>query len=246
MAKALIIKAKLRENKKPNALRATGFIPATIYGHGFESKSIQINAKDFSTIPHKAYSHINELDIEGEEKYPILIRNVQVDPVRDNFLNVEFYRIKSDEKIRVKVPINYVGHSVAVVAGGVLIISYNEIDIQCLPKDIPDTIEVNLEQITEIGQTIQVRDLRVSENIQILAKPDEVIAKVEVAKTHEVEEKAPVVEGAAAVPAEGTAAAPAEGAAPVTGKEVSGKQPATTKQAGAPGGKAPESKPAKK
>ena len=126
MAKALTIKAKPRENKKPNALRQEGFVPATIYGHGFSSESVQVNAKDFSKIPHKAYSHINQLEIEGKEKYPVLIRNVQVDPVRDNYLNIEFYRIKSDEKIKVKVPVNYLGHSPAVVVGGVLIVSLNE------------------------------------------------------------------------------------------------------------------------
>src|SRR3989338_3213875 len=120
MAKALTIKAKNRESKKPNALRREGYVPATVYGHGFSSQSVQVNAKDFSKIPHKAYSHINELELEGSERFPVLIRNVQVDPVRDNFLNIEFYKIKSDEKIKVRVPLNYTGHSPAVVAGGIL------------------------------------------------------------------------------------------------------------------------------
>lgn len=229
MAKALTIKAKLRENKKPNALRANGFVPATVYGHGFTSESIQISAKEFSKIPHKAYSHINELDIDGE-KFPVLIRNVQIDPVKDFYLNVEFYKIKADEKIKVKVPLNYIGHSAAVLAGGVLIISYNEIEIQCLPKDIPDAIDVSLEQIKEIGEAIHAKDLKVKENIQILAKPDEVIAKVEIAKTHEVEEKAPEV-APGAVPVEG-APVPAtpEGAAPAT-KEAPGTKAAAAPQA---------------
>ena len=249
MAKALTIKAKSRENKKPNALRASGFVPATVYGHSFSSQSIQINAKEFSKIPHKAYSHINELDIEGHEKFPVLIRNVQVDPVRDNFLNIEFYKIKSDEKIKVKVPLNYIGHSSAVVAGGVLIVSHNEIEIQCLPKDIPDAIDIDLEQIKEIGQSNQTKDLKVSEAILILAKPEEVLAKVEIAKTHEIEEEKPVVAAEGAVPAEAaTAAAPIAGKeALAPGKEAApaaGKQAAT--QAGkAPAGKAPETKEAK-
>lgn len=229
MAKALTIRAKSRSDKKPNALRREGFVPATIYGHGFNSKSVEINAKEFSLIPHKAYSHINELEIEGGEKFPILIRNVQVDPVRDNFLNIEFYRIKSDEKIKVKVPLNYFGHSPAVVAGGVLIVSLNEIEIQCLPKDIPDVIDINLEQIVEIGQAIHPRDLKIAQNITILNKPDEVLVKVEIAKTHEVEEvkeAAPAEAAAAQVPTEGAQAAP------------------QTKEA-APQAKAAEAKPAK-
>ena len=154
MAKQLTINAKQREKKKtPNKLRSEGSVPATVYGHGFESHSVQINAKEFSKIPHNAYSHINELNVDGE-KFPVLIRNVQVDPVRDKFLNIEFYKIKSDEKIKVKVPLNYIGTSPAILAGGILIISHNDIEIQCLPKDIPDVIDVNLEEIKEIGQAI--------------------------------------------------------------------------------------------
>ena len=243
MAKSLLIKAQPRENKKPNALRASGFVPATVYGHGFESKSIQINAKEFSRIPHKAYSNINQLEIDGQEKYDVLIRNVQVDPVRDFFLNIEFYKIRSDEKIKVKVPLSFLGHSPAVTAGGVLIVSFNEIEIQCLPKDIPDTIDVHLEGITEIGQAIHSKDLKVKEGVQILARADEVIAKVEVPKTHIVEEAAPVA-GAEAIPtAEAAGATPASGTAPTAapGKEATG-----AKQAPGASAKAPEAKQPKK
>ena len=241
MAKALTIKVKSRENKKPNALRTSGYIPATVYGHSFDSMSVQVSTKEFSKIPHKAYSHINELDVEGQEKFPILIRNVQTDPVRDTYLNIEFYKIKSDEKIKVKVSLNYTGHSPAVLAGGVLIVSFNEIEIQCLPKDIPDVIDVELEQIKEIGQAIHPKDLKVSENITILAKGDEVLAKVEVPKTHEIEEEKPAV-AAEAVPGAATAA-PLEGAAPAA---TPGKE-AAAPQAGKPAAatKAAESKPAK-
>lgn len=251
MAKSLTIKAKPRENKKPNALRASGFIPATVYGHGFESKSIQINTKEFLKIPHKAYSHINDLEIDGGEKFPILIRNVSRDPVRDHYLNIEFYKINADEKIKVKVPLNYTGHSPAVVAGGVLIVSYNEIEVQCLPKDIPDSIDVSLDQILEIGQAIHAKDLKVPQGVQILTKGEDIVVKVEIARTHEVEEAAPVV-APGAVPAEG-AAVPAEGTpavAPAGGKEAApagGKAatPAGGKQAAAPAAKAPETKPKK-
>ena len=242
MAKQLTINAKQREKKTPNKLRSEGFVPATVYGHGFESHSVQINAKEFSKVPYKAYSHINELNIDGE-KFPVLIRNVQVDPILDKFLNIEFYKIKSDEKIKVKVPLNYIGHSPAIVAGGILIVSHNEIEIQCLPKDIPDSIDINLEEIKEIGQAIHAKDLKVSENIQILAKPEEVLVKVEIPKTHEIEEVATVV----AAPVEG-AAVPTAGAAEATAvapgaKEAPGKQAAAAPKTAAP--KTAE-KPAKK
>ncbi len=253
MAKSLTIKAKPRENKKPNALRASGFVPATLYGHGFESLSIQVNAKEFSKIPHKAYSHINQLDVEGKEKHDVLIRDVHIDPVRDFYLNIEFYKIRSDEKIKVKVPLNYTGHSQAVVAGGILIVSYNEIEIYCLPKNIPDVIDVDLDQIKEIGQAIHTKELKVSDAIQILAKPEEVMARVEIAKTHEIEEVAPVVAAtaeAAVTTAEGVAVAPGKealGAKAAPGKEAAGAKAAPASGAKAPAaGKTPEAKPAKK
>lgn len=232
MAKTLKIKAQVRENKNPNVIRRSGFIPATVYGHGYKSKSIQINTMDFIKIPHKAYSHINELEIDDSESFPILIRQVQKDPVRDNYLNIEFYKIKSDEKIKVKVPLRYTGHSQAITAGGVLIVSLSEVEVQCLPKDIPDEIEVSLEQIQEIGQSIQIKDLKVSENIQILGREEEVVVKVEIAKTHEVEEAKPVVE----VPvAEGEAQAPSA-AAP----EAQAKAKETTAEPKAPPSKGKE------
>lgn len=231
MAKQLTINAKKREGKTPNKLRQEGFIPATVYGHGFESNSIQVNAKEFSKVPHKAYSHINELNIDGE-KFPILIRNVHRDPIRDTYLNIEFYKIKSDEKIKVRVSLNYLGHSPAVTAGGILIVSHTETEIQCLPKDIPDTIDVNLEEIKEIGQAIHTKDLKVSANIQLLARPEEVLVKVEVPKTHEVETAAPVAaattEGAA-VPAGGgaaEAAAPAKDAGKAAAAPKAAEKPA--------------------
>ena len=233
MAKQLIIKAKKRENKKPNALRASGYIPATVYGHDFESQSVQVNEKEFLKIPHKAYSNINQLVLD-EEKHDVLIRDVQIDPVRDNYLNIQFYKIRSDEKIKVKVPLNYVGHSEAVIIGGVLIVSLNEIEIQCFPRDIPEAIEVNLEEIKEIGQSIQVKDLKVKEGISIIAKPSEVLVKVEVAKTHEIEEAAPTV-----LPGE----VPAEGAAPSEGAQAAA--PAGTKETPQAVSKSSETKPAK-
>lgn len=229
MAKQLLIKAKPREKKKPNALRQEGFIPATLYGHHFEPKSIQINTKEFSKVPHRAYSHINALEIEGEENHDVLIKNVQKDPVKDNFLNIEFYKITKGEKVKVKVPIRYEGHSPAITAGGVLIISFDELEIQCLPKDIPDDITINLEQIVEIGQAILIKDLKVPEGVQFLQQSNETIAKVEIPKEHKVEEEAPAVV-AGEVPATEVAAPTAEGEAAATtkegGKEAAKKEPA--------------------
>ncbi len=218
MSKAILIKAKEKENKTTNAIRRDGNLPATIYGHSLKSISVQVNAKDFSRIPHKAYSHINELEIEGKEKFPVIIRNVHKDPVTDVYYNVEFYRINENEKIKVRVPLTYIGHSEAVTKGGLLIISHNEIEIQCFPKNIPDFISVDLSAITEIGQSLHAGEIKVSDDILILAKKEEILVKVEVPKTHEVESAKPAEAAAAAgaAPAAGAAAAPAAAAGKAT------------------------------
>jgi large subunit ribosomal protein L25 len=215
MSKAILIKAKEKENKTPNALRRDGFIPATVYGHSLKSFSVQVNAKEFSKIPHKAYSHINELELSGKDKFPVIIRNVHRDPVRDTYYNIEFYKINEKEKIKVKVALNYTGVSEAVVKGGILIVSQTEIEVQCLPMNIPDAIDVDLSVITEIGQVIHAGDLKVTDGIIVLAKKEEILVKVEVPKTHEVE--APKAEAAAATPAAGAAAPAAGAAAPAAG-----------------------------
>lgn len=222
MANQILIKAKKREDKKNKALRREGYVPATIYGHNFESKSVQVVARDFSKIPHKAYSHVNQLDVDGDQKYDVLIKNVQQDPVKDTFLNVEFYRINPNEKVKIKVSLNFAGHSAAVALGGVLIVSYDEIEIQCLPKNIPDQIEVNMEDLKEVGNSIHVRDLKLPDGVVPLLRPTEVIVRVEAPKTQVVDEK-PAEATAAATPAAGTAE-PAKGAEAAKGAKPEAKK----------------------
>lgn len=215
MAKQLLIKAKPREDKKPRALRREGFVPATLYGHNMESRSIQVNAREFSRIPHKAYSHLNKLEIEGDqEPHDILIKDVQRHPYRDIYENIQFYQITRGEKIKIKVPLKFEGHSPAITLGGMLIVSHNDVEIQCLPKDIPDDIKVNMEEITEIGQSIHAKDLKAPEGVEVTTHESETIVKVEAPKVHQVEDEKPAEEAAAegdAAKAEGDAAKPAEG-----------------------------------
>lgn len=210
MSKAILIKAKARENKKPNSIRRDGDIPATLYGHHIEAKSIQVNAKDFSKVPYKAYTQLNKLEIEGDkEAHDIIIKKVHSDPVKDNVLNIEFYQITKGEKVRIKVPLKFLGHSPAVTLGGVLLIAHNDIEIQCLPKDIPDEIEINLEDLKEVGQSILTKNLKFPENVIPLTNTNEVLVKVETPKTHSVEEEKPAEAAAATPEAAATVAAPA-------------------------------------
>jgi large subunit ribosomal protein L25 len=200
---------KAREDKTPRAIRRDGFVPATLYGPGQDSESVQVEAKEFSRLPAAAYSHMIELDFGTKQKVNAVIRHVQRRNINHNLMHVEFYRVRLDRKLSMSVPLKFVGTSQAVVKGGQLQENFQEAEIESLPGDIPDFLEVDLSLITEIEGAIHFSDLKVSDKIKILNPADEIIAKVVAPRA--------VAEGAAAATTDATAAAAApaaEAAAP--------------------------------
>lgn len=195
-----------REEKTPRQLRREAKIPATLYGPGQLSESVQIDAKEFSRLPKGAYSHMIELEMGKGKPVNAIIREVQRKATTHEVLNVELYRVALDRKLTVTVPLKFVGVSTAVtIEGGQLIEVFQDAEIECLPGDIPDYIECDLSQITEIDQGLHFGELKISDKIKILNPEDEVVARV-------VAKKA-IVEEAPAAAAEGAAAATPEPAA---------------------------------
>lgn len=191
-----------REDKTPRALRRDGLVPATLYGPGQDSESVQVNAKEFSRLPAAAYSHMIELDFGTKQKVNAVIRHVQRRNINHNLMHVEFYRVRLDRKLTLSVPLKFVGTSQAVVKGGQLQENFQEAEIESLPGDIPDFLEVDLSLITEIEGAIHFSDLKVSDKIKILNPADEIVAKVVAPRA--------VAEGGA--PAAGSESAPAAAA----------------------------------
>ncbi len=204
------LNVNVREEKTPNQLRREAKIPATIYGLGETSKSVQVDEKEFSRLPAAAFSHIVELDGSNGKPVSVLIRHVQRKAFTNKILNIEFYKIRLDHKITVVVPLKFIGTAGGVAKGGQLIESHMEAEIECLPADIPDEIEVDLSKLAEIDDAIHFGDLKVSDKIEILNAHDDIVAKV--TEIREVVEEEPVAaEGAAAEGAEAVEGA-AEGA----------------------------------
>ncbi len=196
-----------REEKTPRQLRREAKIPATLYGPGQPSESVQIDAKEFSRLPKGAYSHMIELEMGKGKPVNAIIREVQRKATTHEVLNVELYRVALDRKLTVTVPLKFIGVSTAVtIEGGQLIEVFQDAEIECLPGDIPDFIECDLSQITEIDQGLHFGELKISDKIKILNPEDEVVARV-------VAKKAIVEEAPAAAAAEGAAAATPEPAA---------------------------------
>ncbi len=178
-----------REAKTPNQLRREGKIPATIYGRGEASQSVQFTEKDFGRLPSAAYSHVVELTGGKLGKVGVLIRHVQRRATTQEILNIEFYRVQQDRKLTVQVRIKLVGVSPAVQLGGQLLEVHQEVEIECLPKDIPDYIEVNLALIEEIDQGIHFNELSVSDKIKVLNPADDVVVRVVAPRAEKAEEK---------------------------------------------------------
>jgi large subunit ribosomal protein L25 len=196
------LKVEGRENKKPNQLRRCGKIPATVYGPEAKPVSFQVCKDTFTRLPSGAFSQVIDLDTpEGEIK--ALIRTVQRRHVTSEILNIEFYRVALTRKLTVTVPLKFFGTPPAVQKGGVLTLMTQTVDLECLPSEIPEFVEVDLSKIEELEQSIHFSELPISASVKILNPLEELVARVLTKK----EAPAPTPAAAAAGPA--TPAAPA-------------------------------------
>ena len=164
--------------KRVKLLRASGQLPGVVYGAGIESVPIELEAKEASRVLSRSSgSTLIELDVDGE-KHSVLVRDVQRDVIRGNYLHVDFLNVALDVKIRAAVPIELIGEAPALQeAGAVLLTGLNTIEVEALPADLPDRITVDLEVIEKIDDSINVSDLYLGENVTILAEPEELVAR---------------------------------------------------------------------
>jgi large subunit ribosomal protein L25 len=233
------LEAQPREElgRKSKKARQQGFIPAVVYGRKIKPLAISVNYKDFIKKILRSEAELNlifNLKVGGKD-IPVITCAMQKDSITDQILHLDFKNIIMDEAIKTKVPVELVGIPIGVKdSGGVLVHGLRDIEIKCLPGDIPDKFEIDVSAI-DIGHSLHVSDLKISDKIQILSSPNEMIATVS-APTKE-EEVAPPPSPLEAVPAEGVAgAAPAEGA-PAGAAPAAGTPAATAAKPGAPAAK---------
>lgn len=178
----ITLKAEKREisGRRVKSLRREGFVPAVIYGHGFESLSIQVPLKDFE----KAYAEAGEssviyLDLDNKN-YPTIIQDVDRDPVSDKFLHADFYKVRLDEKIKAKIPLNFMGESLAVKElGGILVKNISEIEVEGFPQDLPHQIDVDISSLVELRSHLLVKDLVFSGKLEVKADPEAIVILVQ-------------------------------------------------------------------
>lgn len=177
----LELKARPRQElgRKVKKFRKAGQIPAVIYGHGIKSQPVYVLAKDFEKVYQQAgESSLIALEIENKKRN-VLIHDIARDPISGQILHIDFYQVKMDEKIKAHIPLIFIGESPAVkTEGGTLIKNIQEVEIEALAKDLPHQIEVDVSQLQTFDDNIYIKDLKVSNQVKILAEPNEVVASV--------------------------------------------------------------------
>lgn len=173
---------------KAEKLRESGMIPAELYGHNIENIHLAVDAKELKTVYNKAgESEIVNLVVDGETK-PTIIHDIQIHPISEEFRSVDFYQVNMKEEIELAVPFNFIGTAPAVKNfGGVLVKAMEELEIVCLPGNIPGEIDIDLSTLTELGSSIYVKDLPESDKYRILTDPSTVIATVSEPREEEEE-----------------------------------------------------------
>jgi len=224
--------------KKVKTLRSEGILPVNLFGKDIKSKTLQVQEKDFRLL-FKTAGETGVVEVKlKSETYPALIHNVQRNPVTDKIIHVDFHKVNLKEKISTHVPIKLVGEAPAEKTGiGLLLQTINEIEVESLPGDIPQQIEIDVSKLGEVGQTVSVKDLDINTGkVEVKNNPEDVVVSVQ---TAEMKEEA-VTEAPAPEEVEAIAEKGEEGVAE-EGKETEG-QPAEEKKEEQPKEESPEQK----
>lgn len=193
----LIVQHRPTKGTRPvRRLRDDGLVPGIVYGKAIEPVPIVVNQRALVKLLHsKAGEHaLVKLRIDGDGSWekPVLVKAVQHDPVDGHVLHVDFHAIVLTERLRVKVPLLLKGEAVGVKQeGGVLEHFLREIEVECLPTEIPASIEFDVTAL-KTGDTIHVRDLTPPKNTKITSDPEGAITSVQKPKEEKPEEAAAV------------------------------------------------------
>jgi large subunit ribosomal protein L25 len=187
----VIIPAEKREviGKKVKVLRREGKLPAIIYGHGIDPISIVLDMRDASrTLAKATSSSLITIELEGKQ-YPTLVREKQLDFIRNSIIHVDFLAVSMTEKITASVGVHIVGEAPAVKEfGAILVTGLTELEVECLATDLPERFTVDVSGLTEISSGVYVKDVVPPPNVEILSDPEEVLV-VATAMAEEEEEE---------------------------------------------------------
>lgn len=203
--------------KQVKKLRREGIVPANIFGKNFDSISLQLAIKDFEAVYNKVHeTGLVDLAVD-KETYPVLIHNVQRNPLSHEAIHVDFYKVNLKEKVKTSIPIVAIDEAKAEKDKvGALMQPLNEVEVEALPTELPEKIEVSVENLAAIDDHILVSDLRVPSGVEILTEPESTVFRIAELVSQEAEE----LEAQEAAEAEAAAEEGAEEAAEGAGEEA--------------------------
>jgi large subunit ribosomal protein L25 len=179
--------------------RASGKVPAVVYGGHRDPVAITVDRKLVSELIHKSEHGVRSiflLKMTGtDQQRHAMIKDIQIDPISRRMTHIDFVRVVMDEVVRLTIPVHLTGSSIGVKEGGILDWQMRELHVECLPNAIPDTIEVD---ITNLGahQQVRISDLQLPEGVKVDEDPHRVIVGVTTARAEVVAEVAAVEPGA--------------------------------------------------
>jgi large subunit ribosomal protein L25 len=199
MRKDITVEAEPRASRGKNEarrLRVKGAAPAVLYGAGGEAVALAVSPKELVKILNSKTGHntIFNVAVKGGETTPVMIVDWQNDPVKENLLHIDLKRIDLAKKLRVKVPVHALGEPKGVkLQGGLHELITREIEIECLPDDIPEHFTIDVSELM-IGQAIRAGEVKLGDGVKLVSNPDSVISHVVALKA---EPEPAAVEGAA-------------------------------------------------
>lgn len=202
MSISLAAQPRTVTGRNVSSLREESTIPAVVYGLGIKNQSIQVNLQAF----HKAYkaageNQVVDLTVEGGKTVHVLIRDVQINPVRRDIIHADFYAIDITKPVEVEVPLEFTGEAPAVkLTGGSLVKKMANFKVRCLPKDFAKSLEVSVNSLATLEDVIKVKDVSVPSAWQMLENPEDIVATVVPARIETFDVK-PADQEAAAVAA---------------------------------------------
>ena len=176
--------------KKVRHLRHQGITPVHLFGHNVKSVALQCETVQLKRVLTQAgKTRIINLRLDkGKRPRNVLVREVQIAPCTDELLHVDFYQVSAAEKIRVQVPIVLVGEAPALrLKENMLVRELDSLTVECLPDEIPASIELDLGSLTEVEQTIRVKDIILGEEVKVFDSPELVVAKITFKPVEKVE-----------------------------------------------------------
>ena len=186
MTSKLTVTLRDLTGRKVKQLRRQGIIPANIFGQGKDSRAIQVSQEELIPVYQEAgQTSVIALTTTDGNSQPVVISEVQIHPITGDIIHVDFLRVDLDQAITAYVPVEFVGESLAVKDGALMVTLITEFEVEALPNDMPHAIEVDISPLTEVGMQLTLADIDTSSKFTINADPDTAIVKVEAPRAEE-------------------------------------------------------------